>query len=153
MAAVTSFQGFVQHADTKAIALVAAHIGGITIMAAQGAAAGAMLERSMPTPVLATCLLGLYVVGLMVSGYRLLAAIRPTTAAPLIASRFSISGATVVTPRPDDLQDQFAEAWELNRLLSRIAEAKHRHIRRAVPWTCATLATTVAWNVCVLVTG
>ncbi|MBN6053881.1 hypothetical protein JYK22_18210, partial [Nonomuraea sp. RK-328] len=151
LATVASFQNFVQHADTKAIALIAAHAGSITVMASQSAGAGALLGRSTPATLAGSLVLGLFALGLVMSSCHLMMAIRPTSSAPARPSRFAITGVRAVTPRPGDLRHQFHEAWALARLLGQIAETKHRHVRRAIPWTALTLAAMIIWCAGVLI--
>ncbi|MDH6123513.1 hypothetical protein [Kitasatospora sp. GP82] len=146
LSALTSFQGYVQQADSKVNTLLVVHTGGaVAVVSALGGRSG--LRHPTPT----VLLLAGFVVAFLVSGYHVAQALRPRLDPPTPPSRFAITG--MVPDSPDgvgpehaatDAAAQRTEAWAMVRLLSRTALAKNRHLARAVPWTAAMLALGVA---------
>ncbi|MEV8636227.1 hypothetical protein AB0395_31700 [Streptosporangium sp. NPDC051023] len=94
LATLASFQGHVQHADGKVSTLVAFHAGAAATVASQ-ASAGAGLAR--PVAVVAAVLLGLFLLGFLVSGYHMLRALRPVLRTSAVRSRYSVIGFTGFT--------------------------------------------------------
>ncbi|MER6944171.1 hypothetical protein ABT294_09125 [Nonomuraea sp. NPDC000554] len=149
-AIVTGFQNYVQHAEGKVNALLVLHAGAAAGVAAQ-TAAGVAAGVGGLAAFLGYCLLGLFLLGSLVSGYHLLQTIRPSLKAPDRPSRYGITGVAAPAPSADDDAERLAEAWAMARLLGEIAERKHRHVAQAVPWVGLTLVSALAWTVLIAV--
>jgi hypothetical protein len=121
--------------------------GGLTaLMTAQF---GLLARPAQPTVgrVLAFVVLGLFVLGCVVSGIHLFHALRPRMVAPSSPNRFAFpSVAAYAAPWPPqaDARQQCAEARQVAKMLAELAMTKHRHVRRALYWTCAALASSFA---------
>ncbi|MBG0826819.1 hypothetical protein HS041_03395 [Planomonospora sp. ID67723] len=128
--------------------LVVLHAGAAAIVAAQSSA-GARLGGA--GALIGYGLLGLFLLGFLVSGYHILQTIRPTLRPPAVRSRYGITGVTRFPspPAADDLPARTAEARAMAELLARIAERKYRHVFRAVPWAGLMLISVISWTVLV----
>ncbi|GAA5047830.1 hypothetical protein HNP84_000295 [Thermocatellispora tengchongensis] len=142
-AAVANFQNYVQHAEGKVNVLVVVHAGAVATVASQ-AGAGGLAEAGPVVAGVGLGLLGLFVLGVLISGYHLLRAIRPELRSPDRPSRYGITGVRQVTGGTP--ADRVAEAWSLARLLAGIAQRKHAHVARAIPWTGLALVSAVLWT-------
>ncbi|MGW4813823.1 hypothetical protein ACWEPB_19585 [Kitasatospora cineracea] len=134
LAAMTAAQCYVQQADAKVNTLLVLHTGGtVAVLGVLGGASG--------RAVVVWVLLALFAAAFLVSGYHALQALRPRLDSPALPNRFGMAG-----PRPEGAVDPQAwaeEAWELSRLLSRIALLKNRHLAKATPWAGAMISCAV----------
>lgn len=147
LATVTAFQNYVQHADGKVSVLVVLHAGAAAIVAAQS---GASAKLSGAGTIIGYGLLGLFLLGFLVSGYHMLQTIRPDLRPPAMRSRYGITGIThSPPPAADDLSARLAEARAMAELLARIAGRKYRHVSKAVPWAGLMLFSAISWTVLV----
>jgi hypothetical protein len=123
-----SLQETIRHADTKAQALLGLQ-GGMAVMVLQQAPA---LAGAGCRPLLAVAgvVAVVWISGLAVSGWHLLAAMIPRLAGPHHANRFAFPAAR---PAEESLRAQRDEAWDTVAVLSAIAVAKHTRVRRALP--------------------
>lgn len=131
LAAMTTFQSYIQQAEAKINTLVVVHAGAaVAIMASQTTLA------AHPRPAIVIAFV-LFAAALLGSGYHLAQALRPRPHTPRTRSNFGITGIT--SGRPIGTVTA-ADAWEMARLFAELAEIKYRHIARAIPWT-ATMIT------------
>jgi hypothetical protein len=149
LAVTISFQNYVQHADGKVGVLAVSHAGAAAMVAAQ---VGGIARLTHAGLVAGTVLLGLFVLGFLVSGYHMLQTIRPVLRPPDARSRYGITGAVGHMPPTagEDIATRIDEAWEMTRLLARIAGRKYRHVSSALPWTGLTLVSAMALTVLVV---
>ncbi|MFC5181833.1 hypothetical protein [Actinomadura harenae] len=134
LTAVGTFQTYLQHADAKVSVLSAVLAG----------SAGAMLSTGGASTIPAV----LYLAAFLGAGLHLAQALRPRLDGDPTTSAFGIMGITRTLP--PDAAAQRDEAWAMARILARVAERKHRHVIRAIPWTTASafLAVThLAWTI------
>ncbi|WP_329087638.1 MULTISPECIES: hypothetical protein [unclassified Streptosporangium] len=143
-----SFQSYVQHADGKVGVLAVAHAGAAATVAAQ---AGGVARLAHAGLVAGNALLGLFLLGFLVSGYHMLQTIRPVLWPPNTRSRYGITGVAGHLPQAadEDVATRIDEAWAMTRLLAQIAERKYRHVSSALPWTGLTLVAAISLTVLV----
>ncbi|MEU6711365.1 hypothetical protein ABZ897_07760 [Nonomuraea sp. NPDC046802] len=144
LTAVATFQSYVQHADEKVNILLMTHAGAAASVAATSALGPA---HSLGTGI-GWAMLTLYAAGSIVSGYHLLRTLRPSLTPPAIRSHYGISHIADEKGSSRGVRSQsqrFTEAWAMAHKLGRIAEAKHRRIAKAVPWTGLSLVSAVIW--------
>lgn len=148
LAVTASFQNYVQHADGKVNFLIVVHAGTAAVVATQASAAAKLTQVGS---FLGCALLGVFVAGFLVSGYHMLQVIRPVLRPPVIHSRYGITGIKEhrSVAVEEDIAIKIAEAWAMTRLFAEIAERKHRHLLRALPWTGAMLVSAILWTVLV----
>jgi len=133
LAALGTFQNYLQHADAK-VSILSAVLAG---------SAGAMLSAADGAP--ATYAL-LYLAVFLCAGFHLAQALRPRLDDDPATSAFGIMGITEPLPAPTAAQRD--EAWAMVRILAHVAARKHRHVIRALPWTAASVVlalTGVSW--------
>ncbi|MEV5575780.1 hypothetical protein AB0L06_37570 [Spirillospora sp. NPDC052269] len=133
VAAVGTFQNYLQHADTKVSALSAVLAG----------AAGAMLSTGSGSATSAV----FFLVTFLGAGFHLVQALRPRLDGDPTTSAFGIVGIT--RHLPADAVAQRDEAWAMARILAHAATLKHRHVVRAIPWTAASVlvaVTRILWS-------
>jgi hypothetical protein len=130
---ISSFQGTIQHADTKAGMLFA----GQAVLI--GTAVAAPLE--VRPQWLAWLLTWGFLAGLLGTAWHLGAAIRPRLSGPYGSNRFSLRQvAGQVAPGADrPVRRHQQEAWQLAALLAGTAIEKHRRIQRSLPWAALTM--------------
>ncbi|MGW7007280.1 hypothetical protein ACWGCW_31855 [Streptomyces sp. NPDC054933] len=133
LAALATFQGYVQQADAKINTILMVHTGGV--VAAVAALGGRAAIRWTP---IAVSLLVAFGVAFVMSGCHVVQAMRPRLHPPTPLNSFGITGAGL-TP-PDSRQAQYEQAWAMAGLLGEIALIKNRHLVRATPWTALMLA-------------
>ncbi|MEV5414041.1 hypothetical protein AB0K60_35060 [Thermopolyspora sp. NPDC052614] len=141
-AIVTIFQNYVQQADGKAGVLVVIHTAAVAAAIAPGRAAA---ELDGAGAAVGYVLLALFLLGFLVSGYHVLRVLWPRLTPPGSPSRYGITGVVNGPPADAAAFAEPAEAWAMVRLLAEIAQCKHRHIRRALPWTGLALVSVVSW--------
>ena len=137
LAALATFQGYVQQADAKANVMVMVHTAGV-IAAATALGGGAGAHWS---PVLITVLFA-FAVALVVSGFHIVRALRPSSHAPTPLNPFGVTGIHVALPA--DTEAQVGQLWAMARFLGSIAMAKNRALASATPWTALMLCLGVA---------
>lgn len=123
LAAVGTFQNYLQHADAKVSVLSVVLAG----------SAGALLSTSGDT---SAAFAVLYLVAFIGAGFHLVQALRPRLNDP-VTSAFGIMG--ISEHLPADAAAQRDEAWAMVRILADVAALKHRHVVRAIPWTAASV--------------
>lgn len=126
LAVMTTGQGYVQQADTKVSILIALQGGAVVGFAAARAAAG-----PGPAPV-STVLFAILLAASAVAGAHLLCALRPRLTGDVAPSRYGV--VRIGEHPPEGAVAQRDEAWAMARTLAALAEAKYRHIGRAIPW-------------------
>ncbi|MDO0934063.1 hypothetical protein QQY66_21090 [Streptomyces sp. DG2A-72] len=137
LAALAIFQGYVQQADSKVNVMVVVHTGGVVAAAAAlGGGAGTCWS-----PVLGTVLFA-FAVTLLVSGFHIVRALRPSTHAPAPVNPFGVTG--LDADLAGDPQTQAEQLWVMARFLGSIALAKNRALARATPWTALMLCLGIA---------
>ncbi|MFF7645543.1 hypothetical protein [Streptomyces canus] len=137
LAALATFQGYVQQADAKVNVMVMVHTGGVVAAAtALGGGGGAHWS-----PVLVTVLFA-FAVTLLVSGFHIARALRPSTHVPTPVNPFGVTGLDAVLA--DDPQNQVEQLWAMARFLGSIAMAKNRALASATPWTAVMLCLGIA---------
>ncbi|GAA4208288.1 hypothetical protein GCM10022252_73230 [Streptosporangium oxazolinicum] len=146
LAVMISFQNYVQHADGKVSVLAVAHAGAAATVAAQAGSAARLAHAGL---VAGNALLGLFLLGFLVSGYHMLQTIRPVLRPPSTRSRYGITGVAGHLPpaADEDVATRIDEAWAMTRLLAQIAERKYRHVSSALPWTGLTLVSAISLTV------
>ncbi|WP_344858939.1 hypothetical protein [Planomonospora alba] len=128
--------------------LVVLHAGAAAIVATQSAAGGRLAGAGAA---IGYGLLGLFLLGFLVSGYHLLQTVRPVLRPPSVRSRYGITGAghPQRAVAADDLPERVLEAHAMARLLAQIAARKYRYVFRAVPWAGLMLLSAILWTVLV----
>ena len=134
LAAAASLQTSIRHADTKAATLMGG-LGGLTAFVAEriassvGAGRGPAVSVTAPPAVVLIC-------ASAVAAWLLLQALSPRLDGPPVPNRFAFpSGArSVCRPVAGDAHRRREEAWALVSVLAATAKAKHRCVRRSVPW-------------------
>ncbi len=131
--ALGTFQSYLQHADTKVS----------TLWAVLAGSAAAMMTTATESPIPFVLI---YIAAFLGAVFHLGQALRPrlgphgNIGTP--SSAFGIMG--VAERLPADAAAQRDEAWTMVRTLAGSAKTKHRHVVRALPWTVASVATSVA---------
>lgn len=128
---MNTFQGYLQHADTKVATLVVVHAGAAIAVIATPSSLTARHGA------VALAVLALFAGAFLMSGHHLIQALRPRLTASIPPSAFGLMGVSV-TP-PTDPRVQRDAAWEMARIFAEIARTKHEHVARAIPWTAAML--------------
>jgi hypothetical protein len=145
LATAGSFVTAIQHADTKAAILLAVEVS--LVSAVFTGTAGPDLTRTGPAshgPAIlfaATLLCG--AVGALV---HLGACVWPRLRAPGSGNRFGFPTLLAV-PEVTQVSGQLEEAWRLATVLAGIARAKHRSIRRSMPWIAVSALAVLARGV------
>jgi hypothetical protein len=131
LALMNTFQGYLQHADTKVSTLVVAHAGGaVAVIASPPSTIG-------QHGALALSAFALFVGAFLMSGHHLIQALRPRLTASLPPSAFGLMGISA-EPLADPAEQREA-AWRMARIFAEIARIKHEHVARAIPWTAGML--------------
>jgi hypothetical protein len=143
LAAISTFQAYVQQADAKVSTLIVVHAG-----AAVATMASQTTLTTHPRPA-ALATFAMFALALLASGYHLVQALRPRMHPPHRLSHFGITG--MMSDRP--IGDASAEAWQMARLLAELADVKYRHIARAIPWTATMIVLGVAATLVATLTG
>lgn len=130
---IGSFQGTIQHADTKAGMLFA----GQAVLTGTAATAPVQLSPQWVGWLFSAA----FLVGLIGSLWHLAVAIRPRLAGPQGVNRFSLPHVAGLASRTDGLsiRQQCEHAWELAATLAAISVQKHERIQRALPWVGMTV--------------
>lgn len=128
---MNTFQGYLQHADAKVSTLVVAHAGAaVAVIAAPLNITGRSGAVALPALVL-------FAGAFLMSGHHLIQALRPRLTASVPPSAFGLMG---ISAKPlTDLSDQRDAAWKMAQIFAEIAQTKHVHVARAIPWTAAML--------------
>lgn len=146
----SSFQAATTQADSKISMLLVIQPGAGMVAMAQ---AGRVVELVRAGGAIAAVLLalsGMFVACYLISGYHLLAALRPRTPATGAANVFAFpdiqrSGRQLGSFTAEQLRDQ---AWRLAEVLADIAMTKNLHIRRAIAWIAVLLVViALLWSV------
>jgi hypothetical protein len=128
---MSTFQGYLQHADAKVSTLVVAHAGAtVAVIATPSSITGRF-------GLVALAGLALFIGAFLMSGHHLIQALRPRLTSSVPSSAFGLMGIT--EELPTDIVEQRDAAWEMARIFAEIARVKHRHVARAIPWTAALL--------------
>jgi hypothetical protein len=130
---IGSFQGTIQHADTKAGMLFA----GQAVLTGTAATAPAQLSPQWAGLVFSAG----FLLGLIGSLWHLAVAIRPRLSGPEGVNRFSLPHVAGLATRTVGLpvRQQCEHAWQLAATLAAIAIEKHQRIQRAFPWVGLTV--------------
>ncbi len=143
-ATAASLQSSIRHADAKALAL----------LTAEGGVAATVVDKALPTtldsnPAVATLtvvLAATMVIAMTATTCHLALALRPRLAGAGSANRFGFPDLVAVGRRPSiaTARRHRDEAWDFVVALARIAMAKHRRIRRCMPWFLISLGSAVS---------
>lgn len=144
MATESSLQTSIRHADTKVIALLT--VGGAVVVTAAERAAPLIHANAGALFGIAVALAAVMLVGLVAATVQLLMAMRPRLDAPSETNRFGFAGImrSASPPLRASIAHQRDEAWAFVKALAGIAMAKHRQVRRSLPWLLVSMASATA---------
>jgi hypothetical protein len=137
-----SFQTSIQHADAKATILLTVEIGLLAISANDRAPVGhtGLFQRILLV-VCAVCA----VAGLTGSLWHLGSCVWPRLGGSAETNRFGFAVFPQNAVARASAEAQRDEAWRFARELAAIALAKHRAVRRSMPWIGIMIVSTLIW--------
>lgn len=133
LAALATFQGYVEQADAKINTILMVHTGGV--VAAAAALGGSWAVKSSP---LVMTVLSAFGAAFVVSGFHVVKALRPRIHPPVPLNPFGMTGTALCPPVTRRAQRDYA--WAMAGFLGEIALTKNRHLVRATPWTVLMLS-------------
>lgn len=136
-----SYQGDVQHADTKAANVSMLHLGAASMMATQTESLLSVWQQGSVLTGVAVVLIATFAAGFLVAGHHLAAALGAGT-----QGNGRRGSARIAFPFATDPQAMVREMRPVIAALANTAQAKHGRVRRAVPWTAAMLVSATLWT-------